>query len=276
MTSSSKSGQVLLITLLVLAIATTIGLSLIARSTTDLTISREAEESARAFSAAEAGIEESLLSGQSTGVKTLSAGQVTYTASVTAIGGAVGAYTLPQRSVVGETDTVWLINHLADGSLDETTYYTSPTLDVCWAPQTTTPALIVTIPYISGGAYQVAKLALDPDAGSRSPANGFTAAGASGNGCGQSDVYRYTITFATLGIDPATDTLLALRVRPVYSDTQVYVNAPSLALPQQGKRIESVGTTPSGLTRRIVVQQPYLAPSSIFDAVVVSQSGFQH
>lgn len=275
MNSSAKSGQVLLITLLVLAIATTIGLSLIARSTTDLTISREAEESARAFSAAEAGIEESLLTGQSTGVKTLSAGQVSYTATVTDIGGAVGSYALPQRSVVGETDTVWLVNHLADGSLDETFYYSSPTITVCWAPQPTTPALIVTIPYITGGSYQVAKVALDPDAGSRSPANGFTAVGASGNGCDQSDVYSYTITFATLGINPA-DTLLALRIRPVYSDTQVYVQSPSLALPQQGKRIESIGTTNSGLTRRIVVQQPYLAPSSIFDAVIVSQSGFQH
>lgn len=274
MNTPAKSGQVLLITLLVLAIASTIGLSLIARSTTDLTISREAEESARAFSAAEAGIEESLLSGQSTGVKTLSAGQVSYNATVTAIGGAAGAYALPQRSQIGETDTVWLVNHNADGTLDETTDLADPSLDVCWTPETTTPALILSLLYKRGAAYQVAKLALDPAGATRSPANNFTAVGAAGNHCGQSNVYRYTVNFATLGI-LGSDIMLGLRIRPVYSNTQVYVNTTSV-LPQQGRRIESTGTTPAGITRKIVVQQPYLSPSSIFDAVVVSQSGFQH
>lgn len=54
-------GQVLLITVLVLSIAVTIALSLIGRSVTDVSMSRNLEESARAFSAAEAGIEETLL-----------------------------------------------------------------------------------------------------------------------------------------------------------------------------------------------------------------------
>ncbi len=60
------SGQVLLITMLVMAVATTIGLALASRSTQDVNISTQVEESSRAFSAAEAGIEE----GTEAGVRT--------------------------------------------------------------------------------------------------------------------------------------------------------------------------------------------------------------
>src|SRR5688572_26536285 len=58
-----QKGQVALIALLVLTVATTVGLSLIARGVTDISVSRDIEESSRAFSAAEAGVEEALRSG---------------------------------------------------------------------------------------------------------------------------------------------------------------------------------------------------------------------
>lgn len=55
-----KSGQVVLIVLLVMVVVLTIGLSLISQSVTDISISKDEEESIRAFSAAEAGIEAAL------------------------------------------------------------------------------------------------------------------------------------------------------------------------------------------------------------------------
>jgi hypothetical protein len=55
-----KSGQVVLIVLLVMVVVLTIGLSLISRSVTDISISKDEEEAIRAFSAAEAGIEAAL------------------------------------------------------------------------------------------------------------------------------------------------------------------------------------------------------------------------
>ena len=61
--SRADSGQVLLITLLVLSVAVTIALSLIGRGTMDANMSANLEESARAFNAAEAGIEDALKSG---------------------------------------------------------------------------------------------------------------------------------------------------------------------------------------------------------------------
>ena len=53
-------GQVLLVLLLVMAVGLGVGISIIARSLTDVSTSSKAEQSQRAFSAAEAGIEKAL------------------------------------------------------------------------------------------------------------------------------------------------------------------------------------------------------------------------
>jgi len=80
-----QRGQAALIALLVLTVATTIGLSLIARSTTDVSITRTQEESSRAFSAAEAGIELALKSGADVATSTDSTLHTTYSATVSAV-----------------------------------------------------------------------------------------------------------------------------------------------------------------------------------------------
>ena len=52
-----QKGQILLLVVLVMTIALTIGLSLATRTITDIRTTTEEENSQRAFSAAEAGIE---------------------------------------------------------------------------------------------------------------------------------------------------------------------------------------------------------------------------
>ena len=59
-----QKGQVLLIVVLVMIVALTVGLSLISRSITNLRTSTEEAESQKALAAAEAGIEQALESGQ--------------------------------------------------------------------------------------------------------------------------------------------------------------------------------------------------------------------
>jgi hypothetical protein len=111
----AQSGQVVLITLLVLTIATTVALSLIARTTTDTTITAQVEESSRAFSAAEAGIEEALKTASGTiGAKVLTSG-VLYNVTVNSIGGAVGVYEFSKKTLKGDTETLWLVAHDSNG-----------------------------------------------------------------------------------------------------------------------------------------------------------------
>lgn len=278
MNGHRKNGQVLLISLLVLSIATTVALSLIGRSTTDVSISNQINESSRAFSAAEAGIEESLKTGMGTNVPQVLTSGVTYTVSKADIGGATGAYIFPKKINPGTTETLWLVNHNADGTLVETPTYTATGIDVCWSQETIMPAMIVSVVYkTAGGEYRVAKGAYDPNA-TRALTNKFSGVTSSSGGCGTGTgtTYKQTVTFGDLSINPALDTLLMLRLQPVYSDAIFGVNAGSSPLPLQGAKLESSGVSGAGVTRKIVVYQQYRSPPAIFDSVIYSQGSFGH
>lgn len=272
-----ERGQILLITLLVLAVATTIALSLIGRATVDLSTSNQLEESTRAFNAAEAGIEQALKSGQGTTGPTVLTPGVTYEVSVSQIGGAAGVYQLSHKTAKDATETIWLVNHDAvTGDIIETPTLTASSIDLCWSRETSPdPAAAVVVGVLykesTDGSYQMAKVAVDPS----SRTNNFDTTGITTNGCGLS-YYRKVINFASLGISPASDTLIALRLRPIYADATFAIDPGASVLPKQGNQIESLGSTGTGVSRKVVVYQQYRAPLSIFDSVIFSQSSFGH
>lgn len=279
-------GQVLLITLLVLTVATTIALSLIGRSTIDLSMSNQLEESTRAFNAAEAGIEQALKTGSGTaGAVTLSPG-VTYDVSVNDIGGTAGVYQVDHKTPENSTETFWLVPHDDDDvdgdgnttELNETPFFTQSTMGICWSKETAPdPAAAVELSILykesTNGSYQVARGAWDPDAATRS--NNFASSGITTDGCGLG-YYRKLLDFTAFGITPTLDTLISLRMKPYYADTKFAVNPGGAEIPKQGNRIESVGATGTGVSRKVVVYQQYRAPLSIFDSVIYSESAFGH
>lgn len=269
---NNQSGQIALLSLLVLMVATTVGLSLIARSTTDVSVARNVEESSRAFSAAEAGIEEGLKSGESSGGDVIidPALGVKYSVEVTSVGGNANPFELPWETVKEDTETIWLVNHdPATGLIIETPTYTASTIDVCWSTETIHPAVVVTILYKTGTSYRVAKAAYDPD----SRSNNFTTPSA--GGCTANTNYHTTITFSDYGIAPASDTLIALRIRPVYSGAQLAVAPLSpQTLPSQGSVVEAAGSAGSNVNRKITAFKQFRAPASIFDYAVYSESSF--
>jgi hypothetical protein len=276
----THKGQILLITLLVLSIATTIALSLIARTTTDLNISNEADESSRAFNAAEAGIEQALLSNTApAGTQTLLGNDATYAVTQNQIGGETGTYKFPRVTSVGQTETLWLVPHETD-PLDpnigepivSTKGYTADTMKVCFAANS---ALEVVIYYLRGGEYRIARGLYDSESG-RVGTNNFTQADGSGCGADTNTSYSHSIDFPTdFSINPGvaeSDTLVFMRFRPLYANTQIAVNA-SAAIPLQGNTFESCGTTGTGIRRCISVIQNYRTPSGLFDYVIYSNTG---
>jgi Tfp pilus assembly protein PilX len=276
-----QKGQAALIALLVLTVATTVGLSLIARGTTDISVNRDIEESSRAFSAAEAGVEEALRSGVASS-SSLDQLALQYNVTVASVSASpTNPFIFPKKTVSENTETVWLVDHNTDGTIIETPTYTANSIDICWSSEPTVPALLVTLLYkestdISGNPYRVVKGAYDPNS-ARATLNSFSAPTALSGGCAAGNTtYRQTMTFSSLNatID-AADTLIALRIRPVYSGTQLVVR-PAQDLAYQGNRIESVGQTPSGVNRKIVVYQQYKSPSGIFDAAIFSEGSFVH
>lgn len=267
-TRKNQSGQMLLITLLVVSVAVTIVLSIIGRATTDVAISNQIDESSRAFNAAEAGIEESLKTGGISSA-TIASG-ASYNVTRADIGGGVGIYEFPNKTTRGQVETLWL------ASQDGTSPYAGSSFDICWTTEETIPAIIVSILYkTAGGIYQIARGAYDPDS-SRAGTNSFSTPTQITGGCGGSTqtTYLQRITFANFGIG-GTDTLISARIQPVYSDTKIAINAQA-ALPLQGSKFESVGKLDSGVTRKIVVFQQYRSPPALFDYVIYSQGDFRH
>src|SRR5581483_11095277 len=65
-----EHGQILLIVVLAMVVFLTVGLSVVSRSITNLRTSVDEENSQRAFSAAEAGVEQALKSGQGISIQT--------------------------------------------------------------------------------------------------------------------------------------------------------------------------------------------------------------
>ena len=282
MKRSVYKGQVLLITVLVLSIAVTIALSLIGRSVSDVSMGRNLEESARAFSAAEAGIEEALRA-NTQAINTSYTPGAGYTSNIAVIGDTTGVYTLPTITI-GQADTVWLVGHTALNAIDESSYYQNATIDICWSHSTPTPALEVAIYYKSGVSYLVTRGAYDPDVATR-PANNFSTVTDYDNisgGCGEmTNVYRQTITIPTgVGIIP-----LFMRIRPYYGNATVTISPlGGNKLPKQGVEVSSVGCTQitesgcitGGVTRKIVVRRQYPGPATIFDYSVFSQGSLVH
>lgn len=262
-----QSGQMVLIVVLVMVVALTIGLSMVARTTTDIKISRQQEESARAFSAAEAGIEELLKTGAGNFASATLESGAKFSANVTTAEGA-DHFTFPEKILAGESQTLWLANHLeADGSLDETPFYKADTLNLCWEETNPKTALEVAVFYKDGSDYKVARGAYDPDGG-RQTLNNFGSTD-SGSCLGFSN--KKTLNFRTdFGVNPVSKTLLFLRIRPYYNSAKVGVEAASGAVfPSQGKEIISTGTL-GEISRKVRILHSWPAPPAIFDYVLFS------
>lgn len=243
------------------------------------------EESARAFSAAEAGIEEALRT-KDQRINTTFAAGVGYASTVKIIGDTTGIYTLP-TTLVGQAETIWLAAHNASNGFDDPpSYYYPPasSIDICWSHATPVPALEIAIYYKVGSSYFVSRGAYDPDAISRS-SNKFSSVTDSDNsagGCGGlANAYRQLVSMPSgVGVIP-----LMMRIRPYYNSATITISPlGGNRLPQQGIEISSTGCTQitdagcteGGVTRKIVVRQQYPGPSSIFDYSLYSQGSITH
>ena len=258
--SYHSQGQALLIILLIMAVALTIGLSVVSRSITDIRISQQTEEAARAYSAAEAGIESALVGGSLSG--TFPETQATYSATVASNYGAGNQFVLPGEMSPNEIQTVYLATYNSSNTPPfGPPYYTASTIEVCWQGSA---AIEVTTYYRDGTTYKVAREAVDPDE-PRGLINGFSEAD-SGSCAGLNN--RKVISLP----NGASITLLFLRLRIFYASAKVGVVG--FNLPSQGAKIESVGQAGTA-TRKVEVVRFHPAPPEIFDFTLYSGQGLE-
>jgi hypothetical protein len=293
---SNQRGQALLIVLLVLSVALTVVLSIASKSVTEITVTEYQENSARALSAAEAGVEESIISGTSSvGTVTLS-NNATYQTTVTYQDSAAGEFVYPDGLKSGESVTFWFASHNTSTGLltcSDGKCFLGDQLQICWgdalAPKS---AIELSFYYDPFGNWQpgtddfsgvkVKRLAYDSDS-TRSPSTNFTTAGGSCTVSGQSFLYSTNVidlsnTFAPDCNPTTTDyCMLMARVRIFYNNNipqKIAIRTPSSSrgLPAQGAVIDSTGEF-NDSTRRVRVFRSFITPQDVFDSAVFSYGG---
>ena len=261
----NNSGQAVLIVLLSLSVVLIIVLYIMSRSITDISLSNKDEDSMRAFSAAEAGIERALITGsfQSGGFD-----NANFTGSVSEFGQGDDTVVYPMSLKSGEIATFWF-NRPSDPVFD------GSQAKICWGTAATEPpAVEVSTYYLESGVYKISRVSLDPNAG-RTATNNFTVATT-----GACTIDNETFQFYSTVSLPTVGTLQFMTVKPLYNTTVSHkigidvsniVNGGSL-LPSQGVKINSDGSF-AGANRSIEVYQLHPVAPSIFMNAVYSSSG---
>lgn len=271
MRKETESGQALVLVLLSLSVVLTIVLFVLSRSITDISISTEQADSVRAFSAAEAGVENALITGAGSG-GTVQIGDASYSVDVTNYSENLPTFNYPVPLLSGDTMTDWFVSHDSTGKITCAAgfpCFTGNTLKFCWGNSGTasnnavTPAVEVSIYYETTpgnlSTIQVARATFDPNA-SRGATNYFAAVDA---GTCQIDgvgyAFQKTVTMSGLGIPAASyntpNGLIFAKVRMLYNTDAGHIVGTSAnfagnsTLPSQGINIVSTGV--SGTSGRL-------------------------
>jgi hypothetical protein len=284
MKMNNQKGQALLLAIVAIAAVLVVSLSVVSRSVTDVRTTANQEDSVRAFSAAESGIERALLTGATGTITASDLENASYSASVTKFAEGQTEIIHPRKPLSGDDVTIWLMSHDSNGDLTcSPNCYTGRTLEVCWGTSPDTdPAVQVSVVYDPSNVnnidnISIARKGYDPNAGRRAT-NFFLNPGSCSFG---SFAYGVTIDFQndfpTLGIPYGTaQTLKMLKIRPLYNIAQAYPigvkAAAGQVFPGQGKEVESTGTS-GDATRKIKVYTLYPELPFVFDSTVFSMGG---
>lgn len=253
-----RSGQALIVILLVLAVALTLGLAVVSRTVTEVGTATTQAESSKALSKAESGVEAAL------------SGTVNAGVTATEYRGINNKISITEPLAAGESATFFLADHDENGNIDfsRLNKYTSDKLDLCWGEQGgTATAIEASLYYREGLDYKVKRFAFDPNG-----RGGFIAADETVSTCPTEDhPYKYHAQITDML--PAWEKIL-LRVRLLYNADNTYYVAVSgySDFPIQGKNIVSTATE-GNTTRKIEVFQRYPDLSPLLDSAVFSGDG---
>jgi Tfp pilus assembly protein PilX len=247
-----SSGQALLVVLLVLSVALTAGLSLVARTTTDISVSQKETESNKAFEAAEAGVEEAL--------KKLAEGTTSVLDIILESGADVNVQisniTATQPAIrslrSGEAATFWLNNFNLDGEVfpsSEVVWQGGVnSFKVCWNDSSVNNAVEVIVYYQQGTTYGFDRFY---------KGNSSTTCSQAGFSQGMTITYKPEYKFVNV------------RFYDTNTSKVVRFLAESQGLPPQGKIIDSQGEV-GDVSRRIQVTRTWPELPSFFDFVLFS------
>lgn len=251
----SEQGQALLIVVLVMVVALTVGLSIASKSITSLRSSTEEANSQKALAAAEAGVEQAIKNNLSIANGSFS-NNTTYSTSVTQVLGS--SFLLNGGNPILQDDGIdlWLSTY----STDQAQLYSNPwsgNLTIHWGNSATGCSnAAIEIAVISGtrAAPILTRYAFDP-CQTRSSVNSFNFVTSTNNTVSGKTFYYQTTVAVSSG--------LIARIIPFYANSPMAATG-SVALPSQGTTIVSTGKA-GGTERKVNVFQGYPeVPSEYF------------
>ena len=286
----SDSGQALLIVLLGMTVILTVVLSVVSRTVTDITITSYEEDAQRAFDAAEAGIEDALLTGAAAGVP-IPIGDATYNVNFANPLPENDEFLYPSDLYSGESATFWFVSHdVTTGDLTcsgQPCFRGPKILNICWGKTgaSETPAVEVTVFYDATltAAFSspndltnlsLARFTYDPLV----RGNNFDPATS-----GSCTIGNQTFPYFSGEINLASDLpgscaldlgcVLMTKVKFFYNTFEPQPlgigiqTAPPGEIPAQGTQIDSIGAAGDS-TRRINVFQSYPELPFVFDSAI--------
>jgi len=280
-----EKGQALIVVLLVSAIGLTLGLSLASRTTDDSNIATEIQESSRAFSAAEAGLEAAAQQLGSFG--TLPTGTVgsggrdaKYSVDIVEAGGTTSSYIFPGELHSNQPITVWLNDYRTQSAADK---YSGSTIELCWGEVSgDVAAFEVTFYYKNiAGTYYLGREVYNPSGSTLvEGAINIPQLASGAVACG-TDSFTHTATLNLTTMKSYTPynisgtyIPLMLKLRPIVENsgtTRLGVTPIDDSLPLQGEEHISLGTTDGGQQTKLIQFISFPAPPEIFDTVIYSE-----
>lgn len=263
----NKKGQIILALILVMTVALAIGLSVIQKSLVDVSTATKVEQSSRAFSAAEAGIEKALKNSDcGAGGVNCNVAFTENDSSATVSDSNLLPATAPigtqqgpleYDSLLGKEDVghVWLADYTSSAN-PPTAGYTQSTLDVYWGNSDSDKAAIeLSLVYYDGSRYTSKKWYLDHIV-VRNPANSFEPVACTKNYSLAGYQCKKVLDFSSITSNPSAR-LMLIRARLLYNTTSqsfavqaVGTCGSACSIPPQKRVIISTGA--SGETQRTV------------------------
>jgi type II secretory pathway pseudopilin PulG len=261
-----EHGQALLIVVLVMVIALTVGLSVAIRSITNIRTSSEDENSERAFTAAEAGIEQAFLTNSSVPLTSLS-NNSSFQTTVATLAGSDFIANNGTKILKNEPVDVWLSNYPDYSSpwSGNLTINWGQSADLCNPNEANNTQAALEVVLITGTAAnpQASSFLLDP-CSPRTATNNFEYVTTPGNTINGKLFFRSKTINVSSGI--------IARIIPLYasSDVGIQKGAADPAFPSQGTIVTSTGISDSTQRKIISFRSHPKLPAELFPYVFFS------
>ena len=246
--SSTQAGQVLLATLMILAVVITVVFTAVFTARTSTQTTKLEQESQRALAAAEAGVQAALQKGGDINFGQESLADFDdYTGGVTVSTDTTdNAFTAPAM----EQDEMYTfyMGAYAPGTPPTIAPSANESLTICFGSGSSTPALDIALIKDGASTNRVLRYAVDPNGRISNASPGTTGCAENGN-----FTHSYTIPAA----DISTNTKL-LAVRILYTQGKLFFHRQTTPLPAQGFTVESTATTSdTNITKKVRVFESY-------------------